>query len=95
MGGDGNDVVLTAQVIAPSLGVTTFAFAPPAGGAAGNQVTATLTGPATTLLNLEASGDLSGWTIIGSTTTSGAGAASFNVTDSAAGLRRFYRFSIP
>ena len=94
-GGDGNDVVLTAQGPAPTLTVATFAITTPPGGAAGKQFTATITGPASTLVNLEASGDLQIWTIIGSASTSGAGSATFNVTDSAAGDRRFYKFSIP
>ena len=95
MGGDGNDVVLTALGIAPTLAITAFTFSPPPGGAAGKQVAATIIGPASTLVNLQASDDLAIWTIIGSNSTSGAGTASFNITDSAAGDRRFYKFSIP
>ena len=55
-----------------------------------------ITGPAGTFINLEASDDLSAWSIIGSTTTSGAGTANFNITDAAAtGPRRFYRAAAP
>ena len=89
------DIVLTAQGPAPTLNVTSFSFGTPPGGAAGNQVTATVTGPASTLVKLEASTDLQTWRFIASATTSGAGIASFIVTDSLAGDRSFYRFTIP
>ena len=46
-------------------------------------------------MNLEASGDLAAGIIIGSQPASGAGAADFTITDSAAGARRFYRILIP
>ena len=94
-GGDGNEVILTAEGPAPELTVTAFTLSAPPEGAAGRQITATLNGPATTLINLEASDDLQVWNIIGSETTNSAGTASFNTTDSSAGPRRFYQFRIP
>ena len=93
--GGGHDVVLTAQGPAPTLDFTSFVFGPPSGGGSGVQVTASITGPASTLVNLEASTDLVIWTVIGSATTTSLGVASFNITDSAAGGRRFYKVGIP
>ncbi len=98
-GGDGNDVVLTAQGPAATLDLLSFTLAEPAGGASGLQITSSVTGPASTLLSLQASSDLGNldpWLTIATATTNGAGAASFNFTDSAAtGPRRFYRIIVP
>lgn len=96
-GGDGNDTVLTAgnSVTPPEMNVTAFTFAPPPGGAPGNQITATVTGPASTQIRLEASSDLTAWTILTTATSNAGGTATFNFTDSLAGPRRYYRFSIP
>lgn len=96
-GGDGNDAVLTAgnSVTPPEMNVTAFTFAPPPGGAPGNQITATVTGPASTQIRLEASSDLTAWTILTTATSNAGGTATFNFTDSLAGPRRYYRFSVP
>jgi hypothetical protein len=96
-GGDGNDAVLTAGTSAapPSMDITAFTIAPAPGGAPGKRVTASVTGPANSLFRLEASSDLTAWTILTTTTSNNNGSATFDFTDSLAGLRRFYRFRIP
>jgi hypothetical protein len=99
VGGDGNDVILTAQGPAASLTLGTFTLTPPVGGAPGQQINATLTGPASTLISLQASNDLgnqSPWQTIATATSNGSGQVTFTFTDNAATApRRFYRFATP
>jgi len=97
-GGDGNDVAITAGQASSEpapVAISSFTFAPPPGGDPGNQIAATVTADANTLIRLEASSDLAVWLVIGSQTTNGGGSASFDVTDSFAETRRYYRFIAP
>lgn len=55
-GGTGNDVTLTAaQASTPTLAITSFSIAPPAGGGSGKQAQGSISGPPGTVVRLERS----------------------------------------
>lgn len=99
-GGSGNDVVLTAgtAAVAADLKFGTFSTSAPVGGGAGQRVQATINGgagAANATVTLQFSDNLQSWTSLTSNPADGAGNVSFDVVDTLAGPRRFYRAIIP
>lgn len=80
----------------PPVRVSAFTVAVASGGGPGKQVIASVTGPPTAEVILEASNNLKQWRPVSTGAFNGIGSASFDVTDSdAAGDRQFYRFTLP
>lgn len=80
----------------PPVRVSAFTVAVASGGGPGKQIIASVTGPPTAEVILEASNNLKQWRPVSTGAFNGAGSASFDVTDSdAAGDRQFYRFTLP
>ena len=103
VGGDGNDVTLTAAAAVSSVPIASNVVIIPAGSSGGSSdatFSASITGTPNATVRLEASSDLQQWFLIASTTLNGNGAGSFiNASDVGtagnpeAKKRRFYRLS--
>ncbi len=89
---------LSNGVALPPVRVTSLTVSAATGGQPGKRVAATVTGPPSAEIMLEASRDLRRWFPVanGTGAFNGAGQASFDLTDAeATGDRRFYRFTLP
>jgi fibronectin-binding autotransporter adhesin len=100
LGGDGNDVVLTAgaPAVAVDLQFTALTIGPPDGGGAGQRLQATLSGgpgAANATVLLQFSDNLQTWTTLTNSTANATGNAAFDTIDPLAGTRRFYRAIVP
>lgn len=100
LGGDGNDIVLTAGTAAATvdLKVASFSANLPAAGGSGRQISTVIqggSGAANTNIQLQFSDDLINWSILTSTAADSSGIATFEILDPLAGSRRFYRALIP
>lgn len=87
---------LSDGIALPPVRVPAFTVATVAGGGPGKQIVASVAGPPTTEVMLEASNDLQQWRLVGTGVFDDNGHASFDVADvEATSDRQFYRFTLP
>jgi autotransporter-associated beta strand protein len=97
VGGTGNDVTLTMAPASASadLQLLSFSLSNPTGGAGGKQVQGSLSGPPGAVVRMQRSSDLIEWTPLATINLNGSGTATFDVTDTLAAERAFYRMATP
>ena len=95
-GGDGNDVTLTATpATTQDLALLSPSISDPSGGGSGKRIQGSIAGPPGATVRLQRSSDLLEWSVLSTLSLDSLGTASFDVTDSLAGERAFYRLIYP